>query len=53
MGLKCFGDMGIAEDLFFGVAFSKRMFDTYFTMAGVAPASRVILSFFISSNRTS
>lgn len=36
MQLTCFGDIGIAEDPFFRVAFFKRMFDTYFSMAGVA-----------------
>lgn len=36
MQLICFGDIGIARDLFPGVTFSRRIFDTYFTMAGVA-----------------
>lgn len=43
--MMCFGDIGIAEDPFFGVAFSKRMFDAYFTMAGIAPTSRIIFHF--------
>lgn len=36
MQALCFGDKCIAEDPFFGVAFSKKMFDTYFSIAGVA-----------------